>query len=72
MTIWKSDLPQGPVIPVPTIALEGEANRAPRPDASAYAHKFSDKYANGVIKGGLGQNLPQEAPQDFAKAVHRC
>jgi hypothetical protein len=62
-------LAQGPVIPVPTITLEGEANGAPQPDPSAYANKFSGKYANRIIKGGVGQNLPQEAPQDFAKAV---
>ena len=62
-------LAQGPVITVPTITLEGDANGAPHPDASAYAKKFSGKYAHRVIKGGVGHNLPQEAPQAFVKAV---
>jgi pimeloyl-ACP methyl ester carboxylesterase len=52
---------------VPTISLEGDANGAPHPDASSYAKKFSGKYA--LIKGGVGHNLPQEAPEAFAKAV---
>ena len=62
-------LAQGPVIAVPTITLEGDANGAPHPDASAYAKKFSGAYAHRVITGGVGHNLPQEAPQAFAKAV---
>jgi pimeloyl-ACP methyl ester carboxylesterase len=62
-------LAEGPVITVPTITLEGDANGAPHPDASSYAKKFSGKYAHKVIKGGVGHNLPQEAPQAFAKAV---
>jgi pimeloyl-ACP methyl ester carboxylesterase len=62
-------LAQGPVITVPTITLEGDANGAPHPDASAYAKRFSGKYAHRVIKGGIGHNLPQEAPQAFADAV---
>jgi pimeloyl-ACP methyl ester carboxylesterase len=62
-------LAQGPVINVPTITLEGDANGAPHPDASAYAKKFSGKYAHRVITGGVGHNLPQEAPQAFAEAV---
>jgi pimeloyl-ACP methyl ester carboxylesterase len=62
-------LAQGPVITVPTITLEGDANGAPHPDAGSYAKKFSGKYAHRVIKGGVGHNLPQEAPQAFAKAV---
>jgi pimeloyl-ACP methyl ester carboxylesterase len=62
-------LAQGPVIAVPTITLEGDANGAPHPDASAYAKKFSGKYAHRVIKGGIGHNLPQEAPEAFAEAV---
>jgi pimeloyl-ACP methyl ester carboxylesterase len=59
----------GPVITVPTITLEGDANGAPHPDASSYAKKFSGKYSHRVIKGGIGHNPPQEAPQDFARAV---
>jgi len=62
-------LAQGPVINVPTITLEGDANGAPHPDASVYAKKFSGKYSHRVIKGGIGHNLPQEAPQAFAGAV---
>jgi pimeloyl-ACP methyl ester carboxylesterase len=62
-------LAAAPVITVPTITLEGDANGAPHPDASSYAKKFSGKYAHRVISGGIGHNLPQEAPQDFAKAV---
>jgi pimeloyl-ACP methyl ester carboxylesterase len=62
-------LAEGPVITVPTITLEGDANGAPHPDASSYAKKFSGKYAHRIIKGGVGHNLPQEAPQAFAEAV---
>jgi pimeloyl-ACP methyl ester carboxylesterase len=58
-----------PAIAVPTITLEGDANGAPHPDASAYAHKFSGTYEHRVIEGGVGHNLPQEAPQAFAQAV---
>jgi len=62
-------LAEGPLIRVPSITLEGDANGAPHSDASSYAKKFSGKYAHGVIKGGVGHNLPQEAPQAFAEAV---
>jgi pimeloyl-ACP methyl ester carboxylesterase len=62
-------LASAPVIGVPTITLEGDANGAPHPDPSAYANKFSGKYAHRLIKGGVGHNLPQEAPKDFAQAV---
>ena len=58
-----------PVITVPTITLEGDANGAPHPDPAAYAKKFSGKYAHRVITGGIGHNLPQEAPLAFAQAV---
>jgi pimeloyl-ACP methyl ester carboxylesterase len=59
-----------PFIPITDFAaLEGDANGAPHPDSSAYAKKFSGKYAHRVIKGGVGHNLPQEAPQAFAQAV---
>ena len=67
----EKQLAQGPVITVPTITLEGDANGAPHPDASAYAKKFSGKYAHRVIKGGIGHNLPQEAPQAFAEGDRR-
>ena len=62
-------LAEGPLITVPTITLEGDANGAPHPDASSYARKFSGKYAHRIIKGGVGHNLPQEAPRAFAEAV---
>ena len=58
-----------PAIAVPTITLEGDANGAPHPDPSAYAGKFSGKYAHRTISGGVGHNLPQEAPQAFAQAI---
>jgi pimeloyl-ACP methyl ester carboxylesterase len=62
-------LARGPVIAVPTITLEGDANGAPHPDPRAYATKFSGPYAHRTITGGVGHNLPQEAPQAFAQAV---
>jgi pimeloyl-ACP methyl ester carboxylesterase len=80
---WRLDLAQGepkyddlekrlataPNITVPTITLEGDANGAPHADASSYAGKFSGKYEHRLITGGVGHNLPQEAPQAFAEAV---
>jgi pimeloyl-ACP methyl ester carboxylesterase len=62
-------LAQGPVISVPTITMEGDANGAPRPEPAAYRSKFSGKYEHRTITGGIGHNLPQEAPQAFAEAV---
>ena len=62
-------LAEGPVITVPTITLEGDANGAPHPDPSAYANKFSGRYEHRLIRGGIGHNLPQEAPQAFAQAM---
>ena len=62
-------LAESPVITVPTITMEGDANGAPHPEPSAYARKFSGKYEHRLIKGGIGHNLPQEAPQAFAEAV---
>jgi pimeloyl-ACP methyl ester carboxylesterase len=62
-------LAEGPAITVPTITLEGDANGAPHPDPSVYASKFSGKYEHRTIRGGVGHNLPQEAPQAFADAV---
>jgi pimeloyl-ACP methyl ester carboxylesterase len=58
-----------PVIAVPTITLEGDANGAPHPEPSAYAKKFSGKYSHRTVTGGIGHNLPQEAPQAFAEAL---
>ena len=62
-------LAAGPVITVPTITLEGDANGAPHLDPSSYAKKFSGKYQHRTINGGVGHNLPQEAPQAFAEAI---
>ncbi|MWB97409.1 alpha/beta fold hydrolase [Agromyces seonyuensis] len=62
-------LAAGPVVSVPAITLEGDANGAPHPDASAYAAKFSGRYEHRLIAGGVGHNLPQEAPGAFAQAI---
>ena len=62
-------LARAPVITVPTITLEGDANGAPHPDPAAYAEKFTGKYTHRLIAGGVGHNLPQEAPEAFANAV---
>ena len=62
-------LAEGPIITVPTITLEGDANGAPHPIESSYAGKFSDKYSHKTLKGGIGHNLPQEAPNAFADAI---
>jgi pimeloyl-ACP methyl ester carboxylesterase len=62
-------LAEAPVINVPTITLEGDANGAPHPDAASYAKKFAGKYTHRLIGGGIGHNLPQEAPQAFAQAI---
>jgi pimeloyl-ACP methyl ester carboxylesterase len=65
----EKQLAAAPVITVPTITLEGDANGAPHPDPNSYAKKFSGKYSHRTITGGVGHNLPQEAPQAFAKAI---
>ena len=65
-------LAERPVITVPTITLEGDANGAPHLNARSYAKEFSGKYAHRIIEGGVGHNLPQEAPQAFAEAVVEC
>ena len=62
-------LGNAPVINVPTITLEGDANGAPHPDPSSYAGKFSGRYSHRTVTGGIGHNLPQEAPGAFAQAV---
>src|SRR5215510_7690508 len=66
---FEKRLAESPVIAVPTITLEGDANGAPHPEPGAYAKKFSGKYEHRTITGGIGHNLPQEAPQAFAKAI---
>jgi pimeloyl-ACP methyl ester carboxylesterase len=62
-------LAAAPQISVPTITLEGDANGAPHPDPAAYARKFSGRYLHRLVKGGIGHNLPQEAPEAFSQAV---
>jgi pimeloyl-ACP methyl ester carboxylesterase len=65
----EAKLAKAPVIGVPAITMEGDANGAPHPEPSAYAKMFSGKYSHRTIAGGIGHNLPQEAPQAFAEAV---
>jgi len=65
----EKQLAEGPVITVPTITLEGDANGAPHPEPSSYARKFSGRYSHRTLEGGIGHNLPQEAPQAFAEAI---
>ena len=62
-------LTAAPVITVSTITMEGDANGAPHPEPSTYAMKFSGKYSHRTITGGIGHNLPQEAPRAFAEAI---
>jgi len=62
-------LAQSPMISVPTITLEGDANGAPHPEPAAYAQRFSGKYEHRLLEGGVGHNPPQENPQEFAKAI---
>lgn len=66
---WENKLAQGPVITVPSITLEGDANGAPHPPEGSYAKKFSGPYKHKTITGGIGHNLPQEAAAAFAEAV---
>jgi pimeloyl-ACP methyl ester carboxylesterase len=66
---FEKRLAAGPIIGVPTITMEGDANGAPHPEPSAYAKKFSGRYSHRNVAGGIGHNLPQEAPQAFAQAV---
>jgi len=62
-------LARAPIISVPTITLEGDANGAPHPEPSAYRAKFTGPYEHRAVTGGVGHNLPQEAPEAFAQAV---
>jgi pimeloyl-ACP methyl ester carboxylesterase len=62
-------LAAAPVISVPTITLEGDANGASHPEPSSYARKFTGRYEHRTLRGGIGHNLPQEAPEAFAQAV---
>ncbi len=65
----EKQLAQFPVITVPTITLEGDANGAPHAEPSAYAKKFSGRHEHRTVTGGIGHNLPQEAPQAFTQAI---
>ncbi len=65
----EAKLATAPDISVPAITMEGDANGAPHPDPSAYAKKFTGKYEHRAVAGGIGHNLPQEAPKAFADAV---
>jgi pimeloyl-ACP methyl ester carboxylesterase len=65
----ETTLATAPSVSVPTITLEGDANGAPHPPAEAYRAKFTGPYAHRVAGGGIGHNLPQEAPEVFAQAV---
>ncbi|SHL16186.1 Pimeloyl-ACP methyl ester carboxylesterase [Chitinophaga jiangningensis] len=67
----EAKLAKAPVITVPTITLEGDANGAPHPEPAAYAGKFTGKYAHHTLKG-IGHNLPEEAPQEFANAIEEA
>jgi pimeloyl-ACP methyl ester carboxylesterase len=67
--VFENELATGPDISVPTITLEGDANGAPHPAPEAYVSKFVGKYTHRTISGGIGHNLPQEAPRQFAQAV---
>ena len=58
-----------PQIAVPAITLEGDANGAPHPEPAVYANKFAGAYRHRLIEGGIGHNLPQEAPHAFAQAI---
>jgi pimeloyl-ACP methyl ester carboxylesterase len=58
-----------PTVACPTITLEGDANGAPHPDPTVYAKKYVGKYEHRNITGGIGHNLPQEAPAEFVKAI---
>ncbi|ASZ14861.1 alpha/beta hydrolase [Chitinophaga sp. MD30] len=66
---YEARLAKAPVITVPSITLEGDANGAPHPPDNSYAKYFSGKYAHKLITGGIGHNLPQEAPKAFADAI---
>jgi pimeloyl-ACP methyl ester carboxylesterase len=65
----EKQLAQGPTISVPALTLEGDANGAPHGDASSYARRFIGRYEHRVITGGIGHNLPQEAPQAFVQVI---
>ena len=65
----EAKLAAGPPVTIPAITMEGDANGAPHPDPATYRAKFTGAYAHRLIEGGIGHNLPQEAPAAFANAV---
>lgn len=65
---YEKQLAMRPIITIPTITMEGDENAAPHPEPSSYAKKFSGRYEHRNV-AGVGHNLPQEAPQTFAKAI---
>ena len=65
----EAQLAGAPAIGVPTITMEGDANGAPHPLPEAYRSKFTGLYQHRKVTGGIGHNLPQEAPREFANAV---
>jgi pimeloyl-ACP methyl ester carboxylesterase len=65
----EAKLATAPLISIPTITLEGDANGAPHPAPAAYRGKFTGKYTHRTIDGGIGHNLPQEAPRAFVDAM---
>jgi pimeloyl-ACP methyl ester carboxylesterase len=66
---FESQLAALPAVTVPTITMEGDANGAPHPEPASYRNKFTGKYSHRLVKGGIGHNLPQEAPKEFAQAI---
>jgi len=67
--VAEAELAKAPPISVPTITLEGDANAAPHPDSATYARKFTGPYQHRIVSGGVGHNLPQEAPDAFVSAI---
>jgi len=66
---FEAKLAGAPPVTIPSITMEGDANGAPHPDPAAYRAKFTAAYEHRLITGGIGHNLPQEAPAAFAQAV---
>ncbi len=60
-------LAQGPPVSVPTITIGSDFDGV-NADGKAYRSKFSGKYEHRVLDG-IGHNVPQEAPEDFTKAI---
>src|SRR5262249_18752537 len=58
-----------PQIGVPAVALHGaDDGVTPAPPAEKQARFFKGRYERRVLPG-VGHNLPQEAPKEFADAV---